>query len=56
MAEKARVVFVRLPEPLIRRVDAHAKYLRSSTGMTVSRTDAVRALLTEALDAKKRNR
>ncbi|GMV17951.1 MAG: hypothetical protein AMXMBFR56_61750 [Polyangiaceae bacterium] len=39
-----------MPEKLVRQVDAHAKYLTQTTGMAVNRTDAVRALLTEALE------
>jgi Arc/MetJ-type ribon-helix-helix transcriptional regulator len=47
-------VMVRLTPKLVKKVDAHAKYLRVSTGMTVSRTDAVKALLTEALDTREK--
>lgn len=52
-SEETEQVGFRLPTKLLKQVDAHAKYLRMSTGMTVTRTDAVRALLTEALERKK---
>lgn len=51
MSKKADPM-VRLTPKLVRQVDAHAKYLHMSTGMAVSRTSAVRALLTEALEKK----
>jgi hypothetical protein len=42
----------RLPAVLVARVDAYVKRLNSATpGLDVTRTDAVRALLTQALDA-----
>lgn len=50
--EVNKSVFIRLPVKLIRQVDAHAQKLRESTGMNVTRTDAVRALLTQALGKK----
>jgi Arc/MetJ-type ribon-helix-helix transcriptional regulator len=53
--EKTVQAAFRLPPSLIRQVDAHAKYLRSTTGMTVSRCDALRALLTEALEKRAKN-
>jgi predicted DNA-binding protein len=41
----------RLPDSLVARVDAYAKRLNATTpGLDVTRTDAVRALLTQALD------
>jgi len=41
----------RLPDDLIGRVDAYAKRLEAEQpGITVTRADAVRALLTRALD------
>jgi hypothetical protein len=41
----------RLPGSLLARVDAYAKRLNAATpGLDVTRTDAVRALLTQALD------
>lgn len=52
MGEKTEQVGFRLPTALLKRVDAHAKRLRESTGMSVTRTDAVRELLTEALDRR----
>lgn len=45
-------VMVRLSPKLVKQVDAHAKYLRATTGMAVSRTSAVRALLTEILEKR----
>lgn len=50
--EKKSQVAFRLPVGLVKQLDAHAKYLRASTGMDVSRCDAVRALLTEALEKR----
>jgi len=44
---------VRLSPKLVKQIDAHAKYLRAKTGMVVSRTSAVQALLTEVLEEKK---
>ena len=42
----------RLPDSLVARVDAYAKRLNAVTpGLDVTRTDAVRALLTQALDS-----
>lgn len=41
----------RLPKSLIKRLDAHVARLRKDQpGMTVSRADAVRVLLSRALD------
>lgn len=52
-AEKTVQIGFRLPVGLIKQIDAHAKYLRASTGMNVSRCDAVRALLTEGLEKRR---
>lgn len=43
---------VRLTPKLVKQVDEYARHLRKTTGMVVSRTSAVRALLTEALEKK----
>jgi hypothetical protein len=44
----------RLPASLVARVDVYAKRLNAATpGLDVTRTDAVRSLLTQALDALK---
>ena len=41
----------RLPSALVERIDAYAEVLREQTpGMRVSRTDAVRVLLTMSLE------
>lgn len=53
---KGKACLFRLPEKLVRQVDAHAKYLTQTTGMAVNRTDAVRALLTEALEKQGKKR
>ena len=46
-----RSVTFRLPSALVKRIDAYAEVLREQTpGMRVSRTDAVRVLLTMSLD------
>jgi hypothetical protein len=52
MAKKLEPM-VRLTPKLVRQVDAHAKYLHKTTGMSVSRTSAARALLTEALEKRR---
>lgn len=55
MAKRVAVAIdpmVRLTPKLVKQIDAHAKYLRDKTGMSVSRTSAARALLTEALEKK----
>ena len=49
--EKMVQLAFRLPGALVARVDAYAKRLNAATpGLDVTRTDAVRALLTQALD------
>ena len=48
---KAVQLAFRLPVTLLARVDAYAKRLNDATpGLDATRTDAVRALLTQALD------
>lgn len=54
--EKKLDPMVRLTPKLVKQVDAHAKKLRAETGMVVSRTSAVHALLTEALDKRGKQR
>ena len=56
VGEPTEQIAVRLPETLLRRVDRHVKRLRDRTplGISVSRADAVRALLIQALDADAR--
>ena len=51
--EPTEQIAIRLPESLLRRVDRHVKRLRERTqlGISVTRADAVRALLIQALDA-----
>ena len=51
--ERTEQVAVRLPESLLKRVDRHVVRLREQTplGISVTRADAVRALLIQALDA-----
>ena len=47
------VVPFRLPAELVRRLDRYAERLRKEQpGLRATRTDAVRVLLTEALDRK----
>ena len=49
--EETTQLAFRLPASLVARVDAYAKRLNAATpGLDVTRTDAVRALLTQALD------
>ncbi len=50
MAETQQVAF-RLPADLVKRLDRHAKRLEeASPGMTFTRADVVRVLLTKGLD------
>ena len=53
VGEPTEQIAVRLPETLLRRVDRHVERLRDRTplGISVTRADAVRALLIQALDA-----
>ena len=45
-------VAFRLPDPLIERLDKHVKRMNADNpGLEFSRADAVRSLLTRALDA-----
>ena len=55
--EPTEQIAVRLPESLLKRVDRHVKRLRDRTplGISVTRADAVRALLIQALDADARD-
>ena len=57
VGEPTEQIAVRLPETLLRRVDRHVKRLRDRTplGISVTRADAVRALLIQALDADQRD-
>ena len=41
---------VRIPRPLVERVDDYARQRNRETGLTVTRSEAVRVLLTDALD------
>ena len=51
MTMSTKQVTIRLPEDLIELIDKHAVRMRSRTpGMRVSRSDAVRVLLTRALE------
>ena len=51
--EPTEQVAVRLPEGLLRRVDRHVERLTAQTplGISVTRADAIRVLLHEALEA-----
>ena len=54
VAEKTKTIQVafRLPEELLERIDAYADRLSKATpGLTITRADAARMLLTQALDA-----
>lgn len=51
MAPKDRQIVVRLEDALLQRVQAYQARIRAETGLSVSQADAVRKLLTEALDA-----
>ena len=55
--EATHQVGLRVPESLLRRVDAHAERLRRETGLvTLSRTDAALALLVGGLEAAEKKR
>lgn len=46
-----QVVPFRIPAELVRRLDRHAQRLNKETpGLTLTRADALRLLLTQALD------
>ena len=50
-AEQTTQVAFRFPDPLVKRIDRHAQRMEQATpGVTFSRADAVRSLLTRALD------
>lgn len=53
---EANVMYTfRLAPSLVARLDAHAKRLSATTpGLTISRTDSLRMILTSALDAAER--
>lgn len=47
---------LRLPVEMFRRIDAHVERMRTaSPGVTITRTDAVRSLLHEALERRERS-
>jgi hypothetical protein len=51
LAEKTKQLAIRLEEPLLARIDAYVERLKKERpGIDVNRTDAVRSLLTMALD------
>jgi hypothetical protein len=55
MAEKTKTIQVafRLPENLLERIDAYARRLsEAAPGLTITRADAARMLMTKALDAE----
>jgi hypothetical protein len=57
IAEETAVIWVRLPTDLIRRLDAYAEELRAITpGVSITRTDAARAILTNALVTPKKEK
>lgn len=47
----SRVVPVRLPDPLLARVDAHRERLKQQTGLEPSRSEVVKLLVQRGLDA-----
>lgn len=53
MREEMKMIAFSLPRSLIEKLDEHAQRLSAATpGVTVSRVEAVRALLFEAVAAK----
>jgi predicted DNA-binding protein len=55
MSELKQTAF-RLPPVLLKRLDKFAKRRTAETGMAMNRTDAVRLLLTKALEQEERGR
>ena len=56
-AQYDEVVTLRLPQALIERLAAHVERMREQQpGVRITRTDAVRSLLTNALNAVDRER
>lgn len=53
---KTEQVAFRFTTALLRRIDRHAEHLRQTTGMNVTRADAVRTLLKQALEIEERRR
>ena len=54
MSENDEQIVVRLPRALVERVDAHVEKLKKEQpGMRITRSDAVRMMLTRALDDTK---
>ena len=52
MAENDEQIVIRLPGALVERVDAHVERLRAEQpGLRITRSDAVRMLLSKALEA-----
>ena len=57
MSENDEQIVVRLPKPLVERVDAHVERLKKAQpGLRVTRSDAVRMLLSLALDGAESKR
>ncbi len=55
--EATHQVGLRVPESILRQIDAHAERLRRETGLvTTSRTDAALALLVGGLEAAEKKR
>jgi len=55
MSELKQTAF-RLPPVLLKRLDKFAKRRTAETGMAMNRTDAVRVLLTKALEQEERGK
>jgi len=47
----AKVVPVRIPDPLLARIDAHRERLRRTTGLEPSRSEVVKMLVERGLAA-----
>jgi hypothetical protein len=55
--EATQQVGLRVPESILKQIDAHAERLRRETGLvTLSRTDAALALLVGGLEAAEKKR
>ena len=54
MALASRMLTLRTPEDLVKRIDRHAKQLSSTMGLRVSRSAAILRLLATALEAEER--
>jgi hypothetical protein len=55
-SENLKVVWLRMPLSLVKRLDARAARVRRETGKRTTRGQLIRALLSRGLDSKKGGR